>query len=699
MVSLNLSNCWSCFPHKPQIKTDTHARIKKWSQEKTILWNGSSRNLILQALKAPDFNRSSCHLKKICQALKPTQLHELLKASAKSATELPQLKGPSSFQKLTQLLTLEQIEQAIKSEYPSFETSMKTAKEMATDAKYYLEVLHPAKAQPLLNSTLHNLIWGIESAIDTTLSILGYDMLRRDMDSPMEAQYRLDAVLTMVSAVTACISLAIGITGSSLLGISLVAAGIALSTAALVLYFKYIKPAPRSIKGCQNFTAQAASGHIAPLRSRQEYIDQIAATLIASKEKPKVHPLLIGRSGVGKTEIMKGFAQCVAEGRYPELKGKQVFYINAADLIPQIGGGGIFDQPPTIEKIRDRIRHRREDVILIIDEAHQIVQGSKNGNLGEKLKTLLDDGEEGFPYMIAATTDEEYIKHILQGNENDEDNPLARRFKQIPIDEMNKDQTIAVLNKMILKQTGLQISTGVIEKAYDLSREQFPNRPQPYMACRILAQTISRVKDRRNSTLQKEVSKEESLLEKNRSSLLILPGLGLFSEDYRKEIQKQNRIIESRLELLQEKMAQEKNQADTLKAIINKLEETKEKLCLLAVQVDEQKGAKPSKKMEGLMKEFALTAYYMNWAWENLLEGYGQQNGQRYGLIDLSLVQQVVDDELKLNARKKTMLKTVNEKKAPKKEGSAIEDDNEMKQKRQLGKALLMRRLRRRKRL
>ncbi len=660
-ISPTINNPHNILSHTNSSTYSIRKQLHQLAHQKNLQWDTHREQLVIQALQGKNIHFISSHLKKICKQLNPAQLHHVLKTTAEAlpTQEFSKDNHPQILNNLKKLLTLEQIEAAIHSDHPSFESSLKTAKEMAATAQYYLDLTHPASVRPTLNLALHNIIWAIESAIDTVLSIFGYELFRRDMENVMETNLRLEVVLTIVSVIAACVSLAFAITGNMILASAIVGGSIVLLSAGLTLYFKYLKPAPRSIRGCINLTAEAAAGKIEPLHGRQHYIDQIASILIANRERPKVHPLLIGRSGVGKTEIIRGLAQAIAQGRYPQLNGIQVQYSNTADLTNTAQASSVFDTPPSLDKILDRTRHRPEKTLLALDEIHEAVK-AKNGNTAERLKTMLD----GKLNVLGCTTIKEYIKYLLKGNEGDDaeiDNPFARRFKPILIEEMNKDQTQGILNKWVLKHPELQVTPEAIESIYDLTRQFFPNRPQPYMSCRILGQAISNVKEGKSALINREIAAEDSRLEKNISSLLIRPGLGMLTdEQFRQQIEEENHVIAQTLEGLKEKLEQEKLQIKNFKALTEKLKSTKELLCRLAIQLN----AKPptSSQQTPLLKEFALTSYYLNTAWENAVQSHLKQNGSDFMQIDKVTIQHVINEELLLQNSKKQMLKKTTDK-------------------------------------
>lgn len=617
--------------------------LKQLASSKDWNWNESRQKLVLEALSPAHYRKCSDHLKKVCRRLEPSQLHKLLKATAEAAPANSKLKDPAiHFHRLSKLLTLEQIEAAIRTEYPTFENALGAAKELVSYARYYNDLNHTPATKHAINRMIAKVLFAIESTLDTMLRLFGFYQFQRDIDNDFEAQHRLQAMLAVFSYLSTLVTLAITLAGSFLTGLAIAGAGLIAGAALLAVYQKWLKPAPRSIKGFTNLTTKARGGQLSGdmVGGRQRYLDEIAAALIASDQKPKTHPLLIGPTGVGKTELMRAFACAVAEGRYPALKNKQVFYINTADLASS-GRGSFFESSVTLDVIKERLKGREKDVILIFDEIHQACRGIIQSNLGERMKTLLD-GE--FPYVIGGTTDVEFARYVNEA--------LARRFKQIPIEPTNKDQTLAILNKILLRHPGLQATSEAIEAAYELTKQHFPDKPQPYMACRILSQAISKVKARLASKLKSELEEARASLEKNQAMRLRKQGTQLLpGHSDNAALETENRKIRKRIEDLQKRYGQENKQVEQLKRLNEQLQTSKEELLKNSLAIDKS----GSKKVRPLLKEFVENSYYLHVAWDQAVKT--QMADIPSARIDKTLIQEIVEGEVKLNAEKVEMLK------------------------------------------
>lgn len=607
--------------------------LKHIADDNMLEWNDERQKTVLDALRQ-HYPRYIKHIKKICNRLTDGELHHLIQSAARLSLEpLSAMAKNKPIERLTDLLTLEQIEAAMRTEFPHFTNALEKAKELSQSAKYYLDLVHPPTAKPALNKLLTNLIWTIDNIIDGILSTMGVNEFQDDDANEYKATYRLQLLLSAFSALSALVTIAVSLTGSAILALSIVAMTVIIGGALIALYLNFIKPAPRRIKGCRNLTSEAISGGFSLVDGRQHYFDEIAESLIASSGHAKAHPLLIGPSGVGKTEIFHGFARAVADGRYPALAGKQIFYINTADFTPSAPGSRT--ESPSLEKIKDRIRYHKDDVILIFDEIHESCkQGKNGGNLAERLKTLLDPGPDGFPFVIGATTTKEFCTYI------EPNDPLARRFKHITITETSKMQTLAILKKNLLMHPGIYVAEDAIGAIYELSHKYFPERPQPYMSCRILAHAIVKAQESGASKVQLQIEEEQAAIETYISSRLLGQGTDFLYGNGDRQADDEYRLCMKRLDSLKKQLKEEIDHSRALETIIHDLEQAKEKTLEISLKIVKQGGKANLRHC----KELTLTSYQIQ-ALNDALHAISTNIGKRFPYIDVNLVQEVIDHE------------------------------------------------------
>src|SRR5712691_2840515 len=184
----------------------------------------------------------------------------------------------------------------------------------------------------------------------------------------------------------------------------------------------------------RNLTKLAAEGKLDPVVGREIEIERIMQIL---SRRQKNNPVLLGEPGVGKTAVVEGLAARITNGEVPELlKNKQIYTLDLAALVAGSKYRGEFEE--RLKKVMKEIT-QRGDIILFIDELHNLVgAGAAEGAIDAAsiLKPALARGEL---QTIGATTLDEYRKYL------ERDAALERRFQQIRVDEPSVDDTVQIL--------------------------------------------------------------------------------------------------------------------------------------------------------------------------------------------------------------------------------------------------------------
>ncbi len=184
----------------------------------------------------------------------------------------------------------------------------------------------------------------------------------------------------------------------------------------------------------RNLTKLAAEGKLDPCVGRETEIERIMQIL---SRRTKNNPVLVGEPGVGKTAVVEGLAQRITSSEVPELlKNKQIYTLDLAALVAGSKYRGEFEE--RLKKVMKEIT-QRGDIILFIDELHNLVgAGAAEGAIDAAsiLKPALARGEL---QTIGATTLDEYRKYL------ERDSALERRFQQIRVEEPTIDQTVEIL--------------------------------------------------------------------------------------------------------------------------------------------------------------------------------------------------------------------------------------------------------------
>ena len=249
-------------------------------------------------------------------------------------------------------------------------------------------------------------------------------------------------------------------------------------------------PSPSQEKGLLeefgiNVTEIARRGDIDPVIGRDDEIIRVIEIL---NRRTKNNPVLIGEPGVGKTAVVEGLAQKIVDGDVPhKLQGKQVIRLDVVSLVQGTGIRGQFEE--RMQKLMEEIR-KREDIILFIDEIHEIVgagsAGDGNMDAGNILKPALARGEL---QLVGATTLNEY--RIIE-----KDAALERRMQPVKVDEPTVEGTITILKGIQKKYEDyhhVQYTDAAIEAAATLSNRYIQDRFLPDKAIDLLDEAGSKM--------------------------------------------------------------------------------------------------------------------------------------------------------------------------------------------------------------
>lgn len=248
-----------------------------------------------------------------------------------------------------------------------------------------------------------------------------------------------------------------------------------------------------------NITEMALRGDIDPVIGRDSEIVRVIEIL---NRRTKNNPVLIGEPGVGKTAVVEGLAQKIVDGNVPQkLQNKQVIRLDVVSLVQCTGIRGQFEE--RMQKLMEEIR-KRKDVILFIDEIHEIVGAGSTGDgsmdAGNILKPALARGEL---QLVGATTLNEY--RIIE-----KDAALERRMQPVKVDEPSVEETITILRGIQKKYEDyhhVKYSDDAIEAAANLSNRYIQDRFLPDKAIDLLDEAGSRMNLTLNFIDPKEIDK------------------------------------------------------------------------------------------------------------------------------------------------------------------------------------------------
>src|ERR1700741_3676674 len=236
----------------------------------------------------------------------------------------------------------------------------------------------------------------------------------------------------------------------------------------------------------RNLKKQSQEGKLDPVVGRQTEIERLMQIL---SRRTKNNPVLIGEPGVGKTAVVEGLAARIATNQVPELlKNKQIYTLDLAALVAGSKYRGEFEE--RLKKVMKEIM-QRGDIILFIDELHNLVgAGAAEGAIDAAsiLKPALARGEL---QTIGATTLDEYRKYL------ERDAALERRFQQVRVEEPSVDDTVQILRGRRDRYEAhhrVTIPDEALAAASELSDRYIQDRHLPDKAIDLIDEAASRLR-------------------------------------------------------------------------------------------------------------------------------------------------------------------------------------------------------------
>jgi len=240
-------------------------------------------------------------------------------------------------------------------------------------------------------------------------------------------------------------------------------------------------------KYSRDLTAMAAEGKLDPVIGRD---DEILRLIQVLSRRTKNNPVLIGEAGVGKTAIVEGLAQKVADDDVPEiLMGKRVISLDLGAMIAGSRFRGEFEE--RLKNALDEIQKAEGEIILFIDELHTVVgAGAAQGavDASNMMKPPLARGELR---CIGATTLDEFRKYI------EKDPALERRFAPVFVEEPTVEETIEMLRGLkhrYEEHHGITYTDEALRAAARLSHRYVSDRHLPDKAIDLIDEAASKLR-------------------------------------------------------------------------------------------------------------------------------------------------------------------------------------------------------------
>ncbi|MGH3782265.1 MAG: ATP-dependent Clp protease ATP-binding subunit [Pseudonocardiaceae bacterium] len=241
----------------------------------------------------------------------------------------------------------------------------------------------------------------------------------------------------------------------------------------------------------RDLTAAARAGLLDPVIGREDEVEQVLEVL---SRRTKNNPVLIGDPGVGKTAIIDGIAQRIADGAVPEpLRNRRLIAVDLPGMLAGTKYRGEFEERLTA--VIDEVTAAARTVVLFLDELHTVIgagAGAEGGAMdaSSMLKPALARGDL---QLIGATTVDEYRRHI------ERDPALERRFQPILVAESSVEDTITILRglrKRYESHHRVRITDEATDAAARLSDRYLTDRFLPDKAIDLIDRASARVRGR-----------------------------------------------------------------------------------------------------------------------------------------------------------------------------------------------------------
>ena len=236
----------------------------------------------------------------------------------------------------------------------------------------------------------------------------------------------------------------------------------------------------------KNLTELAKQGKIDPVIGREKEIERVIQIL---SRRNKNNPCLIGEPGVGKTAIAEGLALKIVNGEVPEmLANKTIYSLDLTSMVADTKYRGDFEE--RIKKAMDEVKDNK-DVILFIDEIHNIMGAGAAEGAVDAANILKPSLARGEIQVIGATTISEYRKNI------EKDAALERRFQPVTVGEPTEEETVEILKGLRDKYEAhhkVKITDDAINSAVKLSSRYINDRFLPDKAIDLIDEAASVVR-------------------------------------------------------------------------------------------------------------------------------------------------------------------------------------------------------------
>ncbi len=335
---------------------------------------------------------------------------------------------------------------------------------------------------------------------------------------------------------------------------------------------KPVSPEEALKKFTYNLTEQARNNKIDPVVGREQEIRRVMEILA---RRTKNNPILIGDPGVGKTAIVEGLAQKIAEDRVPTvLKNKEVLTLDFAQLLAGAKFRGEFEE--RLKAVIKAVEDSDGKYIIFIDELHVLIGGGASEGSVDAANILKPSLARGLLRTIGATTLNEYRKYV------ERDAALARRFQPVNVSEPTIEDTIAILRGIKEKYElhhGIRITDNALISAAKLSAQYITQRFLPDKAIDLVDEATAAIKIETESM----PAELDELKRRTTQVEIELTGLKREKTDIAKARQQ---ALGGELDELKKKTSDIEQRWNEQKDLIQKIQELRAKIDALRIEME-----------------------------------------------------------------------------------------------------------------
>ena len=329
----------------------------------------------------------------------------------------------------------------------------------------------------------------------------------------------------------------------------------------------------------RNINNEIKNNNFDPIIGREKEIRRLIEII---SRKTKNNPVLIGEPGVGKTAIVEGFVQRIVNHDVPNnLLDKQVYELSLSSLVAGASYQGQFED--RIKKIINQVKAANGNIILFIDEIHQLIGTGRNSggtmDVANILKPMMARGEIK---IIGATTLDEYHKYI------EKDLALERRMQKIFVAEPTKEEAITIMRGLKEKWEifhQVKIHDSAIVAAVNLSDRYLTNHYLPDKSIDLIDEAAAKIKTQFHSLPNDLDEMKREIINLETAKAALLKEEDLKSKKQLEEVETKLSNLKSKQELRLKEWQKQKSLHDEISSIKNKIENAK-----LSLENHQQKG-------------------------------------------------------------------------------------------------------------